>query len=77
MCLKTEIKKKYIPFITEWKGTKEYPKKDPVKLHVDCKNFDPLESKYSRRNVIVKPRHVACKFCKFCKLTKQALTKIL
>lgn len=63
--LKTEFKpKKYLPFVSNWEGSSEYPRKDPVDIHIVCVNFDTTYRKCLIRDIIIfDPNEVAC--CNF------------
>lgn len=56
------IKKQYDPPILEWEGSEEYPRNEPVQFHKNCKNFNPLEKRCVKRNVIVELDEIACKY---------------
>jgi hypothetical protein len=56
------VKKQYLPPISDWEGSAEFPRKEPVQFHIKCKKFDPLLGKCTRRDVEVEPNEIACKF---------------
>ena len=44
--LKTVFKKKkYLPFVENWEGAEEFPRKEQVLIHNTCVNFDSTYGK--------------------------------
>jgi len=59
------VVKKYLPFVENWSGSDEFPRKEHESNHVGCAYFkqtDGIHGKCTRRDVTVIKEHLHCKF---------------
>ena len=58
------VQKRYLPFVENWDGSSEYPRKQHESNHVGCRYYteiDGIKGRCTRRDVVVIKTHLHCK----------------
>jgi len=57
------VQKQYLPFVENWNGSTEYPRKPHESNHVGCRFYneiDGIRGRCTRRDVVVIKSHLHC-----------------